>query len=222
MVTKQGSKSLPVKVNPGMDVNTLPLTKYRKFFPAHFTKAGNLKQKSLHPTRHTWAVHDETPQQFLGFFIAVIYHKTQPEVLPIRLYVFKDTRSPKILLSYVVSERLGIVKFQIPNEAPLTALDTTSTRKHVTFRTPLHTYSPIKPSNTGQQLLKPSIKKQSFHDQSLQKQSFQDHPAAVLLKNSHFRTIHCKITHSKTIQHKILHKNSHYKTISLLLMFVTL
>ena len=66
MVTKQGSKSLPVKVNPGADVNTITLTKYRKLFPAHFTKAGNLKQKVLQPTRHTWTVHDETPQQFLG------------------------------------------------------------------------------------------------------------------------------------------------------------
>ena len=61
MVTKQGSKSLPVKVDPGADVNTIPLTKYRKLFPVHFTKAGNLKQKALHPTRHIWTVHDETP-----------------------------------------------------------------------------------------------------------------------------------------------------------------
>ena len=52
MVTKQGSKSLPVKVNLSADVNTIPLTKYRKLFPTHFTKAGNLKQKALHPTRH--------------------------------------------------------------------------------------------------------------------------------------------------------------------------
>ena len=80
MVTKQGSKPLPVKVDPGADVNTIPLTKYRKLFPVHFTKAGNLKQKALHPTRHAWTVHDETHQQFLGYFIADIYHKTIPEV----------------------------------------------------------------------------------------------------------------------------------------------
>ena len=97
MVTKQGSKSLPLKVDPGTDVNTIPLTKYRN------TKAGNLKQKALHSTRHTWTVHDETPQQFLGYFIADIHHKTIPEVLPIRFYV-KDTTGPKILLSYAASE----------------------------------------------------------------------------------------------------------------------
>ena len=174
MVTKQGSKSLPVKVNPSADVNTIPLTKYRKIFPGHFTKAGNLKQKALHPTRNTWTVHDEKPQQFLGYFIADIHHKTQPEVLPIRFYIFKDTTSPKILLSYAASERLGTFKFQIPNKAPSIVLDTISTKKHVTFRTPLHTYRPTKPKNTGQQLLKPGIKKQPFQDQPLQKQLFQD------------------------------------------------
>ena len=62
MITKQGSKSLLVKVDTGLDVNTIPLSKYRKLFPAHFTKADNLKQKSTHPTRHTWTVHVETPQ----------------------------------------------------------------------------------------------------------------------------------------------------------------
>ena len=139
MVTKQGSKPLPVKVDPGADVNTIPLTKYTKLFPAHFTKAGNLNPKALHPTRHMWTAHDETPQQFLCYFIADIHHKTMPEVLPIRFYVFKDITSPKILLSYAASERLGIVKFQIPNEAPSIALDTISTKKHITFRMPLHT-----------------------------------------------------------------------------------
>ena len=120
----------PCQSRPSVDVNTVPLTKYRKLFPAHFTKAGNLKQKALHPTRHMWTGHDETPQQFLGYFIANIHHKTIPEVLLIRFYVFKDTTSPKILLSYAASERLGIVKFQIPNEAPSIALDTISTKKH--------------------------------------------------------------------------------------------
>ena len=187
IVTKQGSKPLPVKVDHSADVNTIPLTKYRKLFPAHFTKAGNLKQKALHPTRHTWTAHDETPQQFLGYFIADIHHKTKPEVLPIRFYVFKDTTSPKILLSYAASERLGIVKVQIPNEAPSIALDTISTKKHVTFRTPLHTYRPVKPKNTGQHLLKPAIKKQPFQDQTPQKQSFQGHPAAESSKIQPFQ-----------------------------------
>ena len=47
MVTKQGSKSLPIKVDPGADVNTIPLTKYRNLFPAHFTKAGELETEGI-------------------------------------------------------------------------------------------------------------------------------------------------------------------------------
>ena len=190
MITKQGSKQLLVKVNPGADVNTVPLSKYRKLFLTHFRKAGNLKQKILHPTTHTWRAHNETPQQFLGFFIADIHHKTTADVLPVRFYVFKDTTSPKIILSYAASEKLGIVKFQIPNETP-TAVDAITTKKRVTFRTPIHTYRPVK-KNTGQlQPLKSAIKKHTLQDQradSSQKQSSQDH-GEDSSKSSHYRTM---------------------------------
>ena len=108
-------------------------------------------------------------------------------MLPIRFYVFKDTTSPKILFSYAASERLGIVKFKIPNEAPSIVLDTISTKKHVTFRTPLHTYWPVKPKNTGQHPLKPAFKKQPFQDQTPQKESFQDHLAVESSQKQSFQ-----------------------------------
>ena len=54
MITKQGCKSIPVKVDPGAEVNTLPLGKYKKLLPAHIPKLGNLKRKALQPTTHTW------------------------------------------------------------------------------------------------------------------------------------------------------------------------
>ena len=80
-------------------------------------------------------------------------------------------------MSYAASEKLGIVKFQIPNETP-TAVDAITTKKHVTFRTPIHTYRPVK-KNTGKpQPLKSAIKKHTLQDQradSSQKQSLQDH-----------------------------------------------
>ena len=53
IITKQGSKSNPVNIDPGADINTITLSKCTKIFPALFTKAGNPKQKVLHPTRHT-------------------------------------------------------------------------------------------------------------------------------------------------------------------------
>ena len=158
----------------------MPSSKYWKLFPAPFKKAGNLKQKSLHPTEHTWTAHNDTPQQFLGFFIADIHHKTQPEVLSVRFYVFKDTTGPKIFALYVGLERLNIIKFQIPNEVPSTALDTISSRKHIVFKTPLWTYTAIKPRNNGQQPLKPAINIHAFQDHSLQKQSLQDHSSHII------------------------------------------
>ena len=177
MITKQGSKPLLVKVDQGADVNTVPLSKYKKLFPTHFTKAGNLKQKILHPTKHTWRAHNETPQQFLGFFITDIHHKTTADVLPVRFYVFKDTTSPKILLSYAASEKLGIVKFQILNKTP-TAVDAITTKKRVTFRTPIHTYRPMKKNTRQLQPLKSALKKHTLQDHtadSSKKQSLQDH-----------------------------------------------
>ena len=198
MITKQGSKPILVKVDPGADVNTVPLSKYRKLFSTHFTKASHLKQKIVHPTRHTWRAHDETPQQFLGFFIADIHHKTTSDVLPVRFYVFKDTTSPKILLSYAASEKLGIVKFQIPNKTP-TAVDAITTKKRVTFRTPIHTCRPVKKNTRQPQPLKSAIKKHTLQDhgadsslkqllqdsgtQSSKKQPFQDHPSTEDVKD---------------------------------------
>ena len=44
MVTKQGCKPLPVKVDPGADINTIPLTRYKTIFPQHFTRDGHLKK----------------------------------------------------------------------------------------------------------------------------------------------------------------------------------
>ena len=66
VITEQGNKPMPVKDDTGVDVNTIPLSKY-----------GNSSQ-------HTWTTHDNTPQQFLGFFIANIHHKTGAEILPVR------------------------------------------------------------------------------------------------------------------------------------------
>ena len=60
MIAKHGTKLIPVRVDPGTDVNTIPLSKYRKLFWAHFRKARNLKQKAIQPTKHMWTVHDNT------------------------------------------------------------------------------------------------------------------------------------------------------------------
>ena len=117
MITKHGSKPIPGKLDPATDVNTIPLSRYRKLFPEHFMEAGNIKQKALYPTKHILDSSQQHPKTFPRIScIADIHHKTHPEVLQVRFYVFKDTTCPTILLSCATSERLGIVKFQVPNK----------------------------------------------------------------------------------------------------------
>ena len=80
-------------------------------------------------------------------------------------------------MSYAASEKLGIVKFQIPNETP-TAIDTITTKKCVTFRTPIHTYRPVKKNTRQPQPSKSALKKHTLQDHtadSSKKQSLQDH-----------------------------------------------
>ena len=159
--TKQGAKSIPVKVDPGAEVNTIPLSQYRKLFKKNFTKAGNIKSNVLHPTSHLWSSHDSKPQQFWGYFITNIHHKTNSKTLPVRFYIFQDTTNPLILLSYSASERLGIIEFKVPNEAPSAiAVDTISTTKKVTFSNPLETGKSIRGSN--KLTLKSAIKIKPF------------------------------------------------------------
>ena len=86
--TKQGAKSITVKVDPGAEVNTIPFSQYRKLFKKNFTKAGNIKKNVLHPTSHLWSSHDSKPQQFLGYFITNIHHKTISNTLPVGFYIF--------------------------------------------------------------------------------------------------------------------------------------
>ena len=97
--------------------------------------------------------------------------------MQVRFYVFEDTTSPPILLSYVASERLGIIEFKVPNEAILpAAIDTIST-KRVTFSTLLHTSKTRhlgRPSNAP---LKSAIKNKPFQDhlpQTIKNNALQD------------------------------------------------
>ena len=54
LVTKNGCKSLPVKVDPGADANIIPLSRYRSLFPHYFHSSGTLKAHSLRKSKATW------------------------------------------------------------------------------------------------------------------------------------------------------------------------
>ena len=107
IVTSQGCKNLQVKVDPGATVSIIPLSRFCATFPKHFTKSGALKKSALQPMHATWSAHDGKHRHLLGYIVLNIQHKTTPQILPIKFYVFEDHTNPEILLSYVASSQLG-------------------------------------------------------------------------------------------------------------------
>ena len=151
--------------------------------------------------------------------------------MQVRFYVFEDTTSPPILLSYAASERLGIIEFKVPNEAILTAAIDTISTKRVTFSTPLQTSKTRhlgRPSNAP---LKSAIKNKPFQDHlpqttenkpfqdQLQQQSSQHHKTikTMLSKTNQHRTTQPTVIPLKIIHYKTIHRSPletiHFKTI---------
>ena len=141
-----GTKTMTIKIDPGAQVNTMPLSRCQTLFPKKLTKSRYPKSKALMPTHHTWISHDGLPKPFLGHFIVDVSHATEPKMYPICFYVFEDNTSPHILLSYATLERLGIISFQVPSLAATTSTDHVplpppsdkrKTTKQVTFADPI-------------------------------------------------------------------------------------
>ena len=109
-----GTKTMVVKIDPGAQVNTIPLSRYCNLYSNKLTKSRYPKAKSLMPTHNTWISHDGSSKPFLGHFIVEVVQAKEPRTYPIRFYVFEDATNPHILLSYATSERLSIVTFQVP------------------------------------------------------------------------------------------------------------
>ena len=135
-----------VKIDPGAQVNTIPLSRYCTLFPNKITKSGYPKAKSLMPTHHTWISHDVLSKPFLDHFIVEVAHVKEPRTYPVRFYVFEDATHPQILLSHDTMERLGIITFQVPNLAATHSFDHVAvqtpsskrkTAKQVTFQDPI-------------------------------------------------------------------------------------
>ena len=135
-----------VKIDPGAQVNTIPLNRYCTLFPNHLNKSRYPKAKPLMPTNHTWMSHNGLPKSFLGHFITEVSHAKEPRMYPVGFYVFEDATNPPNLLSYATSESLGIVQFEVPNFAVAHSLDQVAvqtpsskrkTPKKVTFQDPI-------------------------------------------------------------------------------------
>ena len=140
-----------MKINPGAQVNTIPLNWDCKLFPQKVNETRYPIPNSLSPTAHTWTSYHGKPNIFLGHFIAKVQHATLPRSYPCILFCFQGCNFPQILLSYATLERLGILEFKVPNMVAKSqsqmdnlgvpsspALDgLRKTTKHVTFCDPL-------------------------------------------------------------------------------------
>ena len=141
----------------------------------------------------TWSAHDRSSQNYLGYIVLDIQHKTLPQTLLIKFYVFGDSSSPEILLSYPASSRLGIVQFTVPNEAPVnfsSMISAITNPKTVTFsQHPKDT--PQKPHNNRDHTAKPKIKQPSQDHQSTDTHSqdyflpFQDQKQSIVPFQDH-------------------------------------
>ena len=135
-----------VKIDPGTQVNTIPLNRYHTLYPNCLNKSRYPNAKILMPINHTWLSHDGLPKPFLGHFITEVSHAKEPRMYPVRFYVFEDATYPPNLLSYATLKSLGIVQFQVPNLAATHPLDQVAvqnpsgkrkTTKKVTFQDPI-------------------------------------------------------------------------------------
>ena len=155
--------------------------------PQNFTKAGTLKQNALQPTTHIWSSHNSTSQTFLGYQIVDVQHMTHPTTLPIHFYVLHESQT---LLSCSSSDRLGIIKFNIPNEVSTSIIDTITalnqpTPKHISFSTPLHTDTPSQPQQSKEDM--PKLVMKTITPQKLA--PLQDHHTATLAPSQDHHTI---------------------------------
>ena len=114
---------MTIKIDPGAQVNTIPLKKYHTLFPNKLTKSRLLNPNALLPTAIIWMSHDGLPKPFLGHFVAEVMHASEPRSYLTHFYIFEDTTSPHILLSYATLERLGINAFNVPNLAVTSWVD---------------------------------------------------------------------------------------------------
>ena len=114
---------MTIMIDPGAQVNTIPLSKYHTLFPNKLTKSGFPKPNALLPTAHTLMSHNGSPKPYLGHFVAEVMHASEPRSYLTCFCMFEDATSPHILLSYATSERLGIVTFNVPNLAATSWVD---------------------------------------------------------------------------------------------------
>ena len=154
-----------------------PTNPLSQSLPQVLHKIRSPKEDSPQAKMHDMVSPQWTYQNFLGYIVLDIQHKTLPQFLPCKLYAFKDFTSPNILLSYPTSSRFGIVVFTVPNEAQINfpvMIDTITNSKTDTFIQCIEDI-PHNPHNSSDYKVKPIIK-----------QHFQDHSSTVTPSQYHW------------------------------------
>ena len=125
LTTKQCKKQMMVKIDPGAQANTVWQQKERG--PWAFFVDMDVP----------WWDPTALPRTVCCWCPAYI----TAQVIPTHFYVFWDSMSPQILLSYTVSDCLGFLEFKVPNEAPYSHINEVTLpnmkMKNVIFQEPL-------------------------------------------------------------------------------------
>ena len=103
-----------VKIDPGAQVNMIPLSRYWKLFPHKISESRHPKPGTLIPTSHSWISHDGKPKPFQGHFIAKVNHTTLPRSYPTHFCVHRCPFSsyPALLYNIRMPRDSGIQGFQ--------------------------------------------------------------------------------------------------------------
>ena len=96
--TNSSQTTARVKIDTGVQACTIPLIHLKRCLPTKSTAT------APSPKMHCWLLPD------------ILGTNNAGRSCPTRFYIFKDTTSPLILISYAVSSRLGILYFKLPNK----------------------------------------------------------------------------------------------------------
>ena len=95
LLTKNCTKLMTMKIDPGTQLNPIPLGRYWKLFPQKVEETRYPEPSSLSSTAHTWISHNGKPKPFLGHFVVKVQHATLPSHTLSGFYVFEDATSPQ-------------------------------------------------------------------------------------------------------------------------------
>ena len=109
--------AMEVKVDPGSETNSIPLSHFRHLFPELCSKDGSPKENALEPTLAQFEAYDGGIMTSHGWIILPTWDIRDNKFHPVRYYVVTREEA-RILISHATATWLGLVKVLCPNKAP--------------------------------------------------------------------------------------------------------